>query len=86
MRDGADTSETHELLTATAKAARDTVPVLQSLHGRIERALVTGMTGICKSDNALSELAAGVLDDLNSAVDSARSLQHELDALWRQCP
>jgi hypothetical protein len=78
--------EIRELLTATARAARGSVPVLQSLHGRIERALVTGATGNADTDDGLSGLAEDVLDDLNSAAESARFLQKELDALWRGAP
>jgi hypothetical protein len=57
----------------------------QSLHGRIERALVTGATGNADTDG-LGGLVEDVLDDLNSAAESARSLQQELDVLWRDAP
>ena len=75
-----------DLLTATARASRDILPVLQALHGRIERALLMSKFDLDDPERNFARLAEDVLEGLDQITGSALKLQQELDDLWQMPP
>ena len=86
MGGSGDGTPARELLTATGRATRDILPVLQSLHGRIERALLMSRRGLDDPWRDFPRLAEDVLESLDQVTGSALMLQQELDDLWQMPP